>query len=104
MTAVMEREAVEVSAEEAEVYNAAADLIERQGWTQGAMIDNDRRLCVMGAVREVLWERGEYGVSRFVGLNDFRACVENNDKVGRTKEEAVAVLRNRAIRDGWSWD
>jgi hypothetical protein len=101
-------EAVGVSAEEAEIYNRAADLMDERGLCQGLMWNGSTgELCVMGAVRNALDER--YGAERplvhhFVGEDAYRACVKNNDMPGRTKEEAVAVLRNRARHDGWSWN
>jgi hypothetical protein len=108
MMAVMEIEAVEVSAEEAEIYNRAADLLEERGFCQKQMWNKATgHLCVMGAVREALNERFDAtrpAVAEFVGESEWRECIKNNDVPGRTKEEAVAVLRNRARHDGWSWD
>lgn len=102
-----------------EIRLAAADLIERTGWAQGAAAydrngqvthpssDGACSFCITGALDRVLIDRG---VDRlYVAERKLRICmelrselpdihttaVEFNDTVGRTKEEVLKLLRGK---------
>lgn len=102
------------------VCEAAIDAIERRGWTQGIVEDDDGRICLVGAVnvasrgtatnvktRHVAIER-----QRAKALSDIYAEIRANDLVdssgwitqyndapGRTVDEVIEVLRYAAKRE-----
>lgn len=96
-----------------EVLDAAADLLERDGWTQGQMYGDGRR-CMVGAMLSATT-----GIEYTVGASDFTEDQRNvyreghgaveellgtptltnwNDKPERTQEEVVQVLRDAAVK------
>jgi len=94
----------------AEVLDAAADLIDREGWNQGnggacTIIDGS---CAATAVHKAvvralpdptiteLWERIDASLAALVsalGGDDNSAIWAWNDTPGRTKDEVTAMLR-----------
>lgn len=93
---------------------AAADVLERDGWTQGDYVGPDRCRCIVGAVTLVLGgDDGEASVPfanasrmsavrRFVNEQidgysaDWFDVVDWNDDPGRTAVEVIAALRAAA--------
>lgn len=93
-----------------EILNAAADLIERDGWCQGAFRRNGKH-CLLGAIAETVAGDARSGFNHILAHNDdareavrvFLATVQCdlgvphwNDKPGRTQTEVVAALRKAA--------
>lgn len=84
----------------ADVLNAAADLIEENGWCQGWSEDSLGRHCTLGAVAavgkpepaEVITNAVEH-LRRATGVVGVASW---NDEDGRTKEEVVETLRKAA--------
>jgi hypothetical protein len=96
-----------------EVLNTAADLLERDGWTQKRMYDDGTR-CMVGAML-----CAATGIESYVRMSDFTEDQLNvyqegrqtvvellgsfmltgwNDTPGRTQEEVVQVLRDAAVK------
>lgn len=93
--------------EVADVLDAAAEVIERDGWCQNRLRTNDGRVCLVGAVDRVARERstGSHGwwdvpsckaavEAMFKSLN--REPKDFNDDTGRTKFEVIDALRHCA--------
>lgn len=85
-----------------EVFAAAADVLERDGWCQGSMYraDEDGRIigrCLLGAVRQAAKTYDDYVFAGdlLVDLLD-RAPSTWNDTPGRTADEVIAKLREFA--------
>lgn len=84
---------------------AAADVLERDGWTQRAWRDGDRR-CVAGALTRAVMDRTEAENSNFdrpwqaasdaLALHVGEAAMIWNDRHGRTAAEVIAALRAAA--------
>lgn len=101
----------------ADVLEAAADIIERDGWCQGAFEANGS-VCLLGALRKAtigtthIYDVGvsaeglaDYGhardaVSNLVGFQDLASGY--NDAPGRTEFEVIDTLRHcaEALRNG----
>lgn len=78
----------------------AADYMQKHGWCQGTMMNMSGNVCLVGALevaepsnlsfiaetRLAAYTRHAYG----------RGVVSTNDTVLKSKDEAVAVLRNAA--------
>jgi hypothetical protein len=99
-----------VSAQVAAELRAAADVLERDGWTQNAYTDQNGCHCVMGAAyvamgcpttewAEGLTERVD-AVRDFLGTFLGRRPHLWNDAPGRTAEEVIAALRAAADAAG----
>ena len=99
-----------MSAQVAADLRAAADVLERDGWTQGDYVTECGR-CVMGAIAAALG--GSYGETsvpyenhgrRYLALREIRNSVGTydldlwNDTHGRTAAEVIAALRAAADR------
>lgn len=101
----------------ADILNAAADLIERVGWTQdqwartadGSTAQQDGSdaacFCLWGAVQHVCGNddsQTDDALAVFRAATGIQTYIEWNDTKGRTREEVVAALRQSAeyARDG----
>lgn len=93
------------------IFTRAADLIDSQGWFQGMRFGGTQCHCVMTAVEQALglWtgrdareaDLDKYAtiLAKRLNLTDRRAVsaiLEWNDADGRTKYEAIALLRDAA--------
>ena len=109
----------------AEVLDAAADRIERDGWHQGDFFADQPSLpsfdesdiarvlkakpqpcCVMGALiaeadgdMELAEDRAGRLLELHLGLSYISQVPQWNDEAGRTKEEVVAALRAAAAKE-----
>ncbi len=86
-----------MSAETARILREAADLLETNGWCQGAFAIGKRR-CATGAINAVVASgeealRAHRVVSRYVGAPLVSTW---NDHPGRTSQEVMAALRAAA--------
>lgn len=96
-----------------ESLNKAADLLESEGWTQGAWHDEDG-YCAIGAIDEVMineWgktDKEDYALwnslhqTKLATRRQFREYVGMgiawwNDNVAQSKEEVVAAMRAAAL-------
>lgn len=83
-----------------EVLNAAADLLEAEGWLQNIWGDPDRGpRCAMGALMDVTpaeeWPQqrdAEQTLRTLIGAR----VTEWNDQPGQTAENVIATLREAA--------
>lgn len=84
--------------EVAQVLLDAADYIDKHGWCQNKLEDDDGRVCVMGALYRVNTPWSAYSkLFRHLSVNIKVLDVPFwNDAHGRTKEEVVSVLRKVA--------
>ena len=103
-----------MSAQVAADLRAAADVLERDGWTQGSYTDDNGCYCAAGAVlkamRYDLSEGGDYmraveafeavlrQVLRAGSSAPEGAVIAWNDAAGRTAAEVIAALRAAADR------
>jgi len=86
-----------------EILLKAADLIERDGWCQGAdlkQVDGKPARCAERAIEEFLTSRRKFwevmrALRNHVTVN---TVWEWNDAPGRTKEEVIAGLRGAAAQ------
>ena len=96
-----------------EILDAAADLLEKEGWIQSNLVSPEGR-CAIGAIRRVqdmngsliqymfgspknpipLQDTPTYVLQSFLG----QAVATWNDQKGRTKEEVVQALRDAATK------
>jgi len=86
----------------ADVLNKAADLIERDGWTQGTY-QLDGKRCVDGAISATshdwsTWRNRKEARELLRDTIGAQILVDWNDAPGRTKTEVVAALRAAAER------
>ena len=79
------------------VLLAAARLIERKGWCQGAGTDARGRHCLMGALNEVGTIRG-IDRARTALMRQFPGSFVTtwNDEPWRTKKQVLTALRTAA--------
>lgn len=88
----------------AQIRCAAADEIEKRGWTQGTFEDIDGSLCMAGAIYVVMYDDPDpmnfYKVPLKESFPVFEELQESigdtafwNDTDGRKKEEVIEVLR-----------
>lgn len=95
-----------MSAQIAADLRAAAEVLRRDGWTQGDLVDKDGCRCVLGAIDRAAWERLDErsvdddlvqemwtAVAKIIGTN---AIVKWNDDPGRTADEVIAALEAAA--------
>lgn len=91
-----------MSAQVAADLRAAADVLERDGWRQGELVDSYGCRCVLGAMDAAAPLRREDAVEQmWNALADVvgtRAIVKWNDAPGRTADEVIAALRTAADR------
>ena len=103
-----------MSAQVAADLRAAADVLERDGWTQGDYHASDGCHCVVGAIEVATgyWtsSRPQHDLSvtarRETAVDVFEAVLESpadtvfdwNDAPGRTAAEVIAALRAAADR------
>ena len=75
------------------ILNAAADLIERDGWCQYQFTKGDKR-CLVGAIeRAAGYETYASVLMYFQKRQRIANAVNWNDREGRTKAEVIAALR-----------
>ena len=80
------------------INTLAADAIDRYGWTQHEMQDDDGSLCLVGALRHCSPQPGDWLIARAVYRRQRHAEAWNDEK-GRTAEEVTAWLREHPITD-----
>jgi hypothetical protein len=103
-----------VTAQVAADLRAAADVLERDGWTQGVYVANDGCRCALGAILGVVdpeadtpsWfadaeqqQRFTFAADALIKAMDFNLglyLVDWNDDPGRTADEVIAALRAAA--------
>lgn len=92
-----------MTAQVAADLRAAADLLDREGWTQERFYDYDTGCrCVAGALRESVPDGGRWAytveaLARHVGVPPFPTSIYDwNDDSGRTADEVIAALRAAA--------
>jgi hypothetical protein len=96
-----------VSAQTAADLRAAADVLERDGWTQGSFKDQNGCRCAAGAISKVALDRfpedSDFNFDEAFedALDALRAFVGKpvvvwNDERGRTAAEVIAALRAAA--------
>ncbi len=95
----------------ADILERAADLLDREGWTQGISMNRHGARCMSRALfdagRGHLLAKVEPDTTPAPSLEAFRACEQEislddrpgllvswNDAPGRTKEEVTTALRN----------
>lgn len=94
----------------ADVYEEAAEAIERDGWTQGELVDHKGRRCFIGGL--VAATNNQYNRTYAAGVyaeqvlelppRDSRCegivfpIAEWNDEKGRTKDEVINLLHGLA--------
>lgn len=79
----------------------AADYMDEHGFCQGTLVDSNGRVCILGALLRANQGGDRTRVSQAQAhLRDFLpvSIVGWNDARGRSKEEAVAALRQCASR------
>lgn len=93
-----------------EVFDKAADIIERVGWCQGTVYDTyDGSVCQLGAVRIAVSGNpyhefypesvaAEKELEKIVGMNP----VHWNDRVVRDRMTVISTLRDAADIMRWS--
>lgn len=91
-----------MSAQVAADLRAAADVLERDGWTQGEYEQPDGCKCISGALRSVCggidttdtdrYLSAWYALRPVIG----RGAINWNDEPGRTADEVIAALRTAA--------
>jgi hypothetical protein len=101
-----------------EVLFKAADVLERDGWCQGACVNSQGQHCAVGAIMQVLAEADAIRVRPFsvltivenhLMLEDHASQIRPgnapsasvvcwNDQVGRTEGEVIETLRAAASR------
>ncbi len=83
----------------------AADLLERDGWCQGAYQDDDGHHCALGALDAVFGSKTSFKAidwSAYARVNERLQdavglqIVHWNDAKGRTAEEVISTLRKIA--------
>ncbi len=79
----------------------AADYIEEHGWCRGTLKKEDGRVCIVGAINAAGRFHSEcehrlYFFLREKMLNLTFGVVSWNDKICKSKDEAVAALREAA--------
>lgn len=83
----------------ADVLDAAADLLDRDGWCQGYDKDDDGRYCARGATKAAASSDTLVGAGARIALTQ-RLPTHNipawNDTPGRTQEEVTSTLRRVA--------
>lgn len=105
-----------------DVLLKAAELLGEKGWCQGQSIDNDGRMCAVGAIRSAgqellggsMWgnrldEAGDALDRFFAHINDglkpvsvidpFQSIPEWNDNPRRTVEDVILELKRTASED-----
>ena len=94
-----------MSAQVAADLRAAADVLERDGWTRGAWLDEGRR-CVAGALTKAVmdlhpddnFDRAYQSAHDTLSGHLGTAPMLWNDAHGRTAAEVIAALRAAADR------
>lgn len=81
-----------------EVLEAAAIIVERDGWCQFRMCDQDGGHCALAAI--IRADVYRCGATAFMRTILGGSLMEWNDAPERTKEEVVAALRAAALRAG----
>ena len=87
--------------EVADHIEAAADLIEREGWCQGALTSPEGGYCVEGALMQApLWYASVTyeAAQRDLTLTLGQLIPRWNDTPGRTKQKVLEMLRLEAER------
>ena len=97
------------------VFSVAADILERDGWCQGANTDREGRHCLLGALRKA-WEQTLGWIWTTTALDSLCAGLPLggewpsswNDTEGRTAAEVISLLREAAAAPevqvrGGSW-
>ena len=105
------------------VFSVAADILERDGWCQGANTDREGRHCLVGALRKA-WEDELGWIWTSTILDSLSTRLELggewpsswNDELGRTASEVISLLREAAaapeaslrgsswlVRGSWPW-
>jgi len=70
----------------------AADTMIERGWCQGRFVDDDARVCLVGALFQAL-PRRRYEKTLDIVIEMFNGePAKWNDKPGRTEEEVVDAL------------
>lgn len=91
----------------AETLREAAAIVRERGWTQGAYVDDDGRVCIEGAICEALGGPRPAVVpfAPFVDADEelravigYVSPVEWNDAPERTADEVIAALEAAAAR------
>lgn len=88
--------------ETGQVLLDAADYIERHGWCQYIVEDNQGRVCIGGAISAAASNSDQddlyvYALVRLDKyLHSYKLVPFWNDTPGRTKEEVIAALRAAA--------
>ncbi len=94
-----------MSAQVAADLRAAADVLERDGWTQEFFTDQAGCHCAAGAVRVVAYEKGDKACYRdavealaayVTGTDNLIALYRWNDNPDRTSAEVIAAFRAAA--------
>lgn len=100
-----------------EVLFEAARVLDERGWTQGAYTGDGNSVCMMGALKQVLWgaaDREPWGadinaevkrtrkILRVIKGQGFLATSvpDFNDHCATTKEECVKILMEAAELEG----
>jgi hypothetical protein len=105
-----------MTGETSSILSAAADLLEQNGWCQGAeargpvgeetirLDPRARSWCIVGSTGRAAWEMGlglqqsarcDRFLAEVIGTQDITAW---NDVHGRTKDEVIAALRTASER------
>ena len=90
-----------MTAQVAADLRAAADVLERDGWTQGRFYDRSTHArCAVGAIHYVVNHKGVRAVQAREAFADHVGEMGSswNDAVGRTAAEVIAALRAAADR------
>ena len=88
-----------MSAEVADIFDGAADLIERHGWCKGVAKDERGRLCAIGALHDAaMLTHCAFGFMAEGQLEEElgRSVAEWNDEPVRTVQEVLDALRAAA--------
>lgn len=94
----------------ADMLDDAADNLERNGWTQGALQEHDGRRCAMGALGAVRCTGNEASLIAIGAMSYLAievgatydlpdvAIAEWNDAEGRTEQDVLDAMRRAAKR------
>lgn len=92
-----------------QVFNEAADLLEKNGWIQGRFSDDHARYCVSGAIAKVnnisdtsfIMDSRTYQYFRKhinnKDISSYHTVSQWNDVLDRTQEEVIRELREAAL-------
>lgn len=83
---------------EREIALGAIDTLEKYGWCQGKLYDEEGRACLIGAVRASAWEFKRIASVGPHGLFYERQwiSVEYSDATSKRIENVLTAVRNRA--------